>query len=72
MTPNQKIIFDELFAKYRKITLTKREVANELGLISIQGLDKRIKLNQYVPKHKVINNKVFFNLVDVSEFIAVG
>ena len=39
MSPEQKTIFDTLYAKYNKIALSKKEMAGETGL-SISTLDR--------------------------------
>lgn len=65
-------ILDVLIKKYNKATLTKSEVAEELGL-SLRTIDSMLKTEVVLPKPLKIgaskNAPVRFNIVDIAEFI---
>ena len=67
-----KEILNELQAKYRRATLTKKEVSTELGL-SLRTIDNLIKEGNVLPKPLKIGNSknspVRFRLIDISNFI---
>ncbi len=59
--------------KYRRVTLTKKEVATELGL-SLRTIDSMIKDGSVLPKPLKIGNgknaPVRFNIIDIANFIS--
>lgn len=65
-------ILEVLTKKYNKATLTKNEVAEELGL-SLRTIDSMLKTELILPKPLKIgdskNAPVRFNIVDIAEFI---
>ncbi|PHS59181.1 MAG: hypothetical protein COB17_01275 [Sulfurimonas sp.] len=66
-------IYEELRKKYKRMTISKSEMSNELG-ISNSTLDLYIAKGIGLPNYKKLgtakNAKVIFNLLDVSEFLA--
>jgi len=73
MDNKTQIIYDDLQTRYKKSTLSKREMANELG-ISYSTIDGYIAKGYGIPNYKKLGNaknaKVIFNIVDVAEFLA--
>jgi len=73
MTPHQELIFQQLQTRYKKSTLSKRELANELG-VSYSTIDGYISKGYSLPNYKKLgtakNAKVIFNIVDVAEFLS--
>lgn len=69
----QDKIYQELRKKYKRITISKSEMSNELG-ISNSTLDLYIAKGIGLPNYKKLgtakNAKVIFNLLDVAEFLA--
>ena len=68
----QTYILNVLTEKYNKATLTKREVAQELGL-SLRTIDNMMQNKVVLPKPLKLgdskNAPVRFNIVDISDFI---
>ena len=66
-------ILEILLDKYGKVTLTKKEVADELGF-SLRTIDSMMKDGVILPTPLKIgrakNSPVRFNIIDISEFIA--
>jgi predicted DNA-binding transcriptional regulator AlpA len=73
MTPQQEQIYNDLKDRYKKSTLSKRELATELG-ISYSTIDGYISKGLGIPNYKKLgtakNAKVIFNIIDVSEFLS--
>ena len=73
MTPQQELIYHDLQTRYKKSTLSKREMANELG-ISYSTIDGYISKGYGIPNYKKLgiakNSKVVFNIIDVAEFLS--
>ena len=73
MNPQTQLIYQDLKTRYKKATLSKKEMANELG-VSTSTLDKYIKDGIGTPNYKKLgkakNAKVIFNIVDVAMFLA--
>ena len=72
MTKKQELILQDLKTRYKKSTLSKREMANELG-ISYSTIDGYIAKGYGIPNYKKLgkakNAKVVFNILDVAEFL---
>ncbi len=62
-----------LYSKYKKSTLSKKELAKELG-IGLSTLNKYlasgIGLPNYIKMGDSINSRVLFNIRDVAEFLS--
>ena len=73
MNPQTQLIYQDLKTRYKKATLSKKEMASELG-VSLSTLDKYIKDGLGIPNYKKLgkakNAKVIFNIVDVAVFLA--
>jgi len=73
MTPQQEQIYNDLKSRYKRSTISKREMANELG-ISYSTIDGYIARGYGIPNYKKLgkakNAKVVFNLIDVADFLA--
>jgi hypothetical protein len=73
MNQQQKLIYQDLQTRYKKSTLSKREMATELG-ISYSGIDNMIAKSYGIPNYKKLgnakNSKVVFNIIDVAEFLS--
>ncbi len=73
MNEVQKLIYSDLKERYRKVTISKKEMAQELG-ISYSTIDNYIARGYGIPDYKKLgkakNSKVVFNIIDVSEFLA--
>jgi len=69
---NKELIFSGLSAKYQKATLSKSEVATELGL-STATLDRYLALGEILPPHHKLGEaktaKVIFSIIDIAEFL---
>jgi len=72
MNEQVQLIYNDLKDRYKKSTLSKREMAHELG-ISYSTIDGYISRGLGVPNYKKLgtakNAKVIFNIIDVSEFL---
>jgi hypothetical protein len=73
MATKQELILKELQTRYKKSTLSKREMATELG-ISYSGIDNMIAKCYGIPDYKKLgtakNAKVVFNIIDVAQFLS--
>lgn len=73
MNQQQELIYNDLKTRYKKATLSKREMANELG-VSYSTIDNYISKGYNLPNYKKLgtaaNAKIIFNIVDVAEFLA--
>ena len=73
MTDLQTQIYNDLKDRYGKATLSKAEMAKELG-ISYSTIDGYISKGYGIPNYKKLgtakNAKVVFNIIDVSEFLS--
>lgn len=73
MTPQQTLIYNDLKDRYGKATLSKAEMANELG-ISYSTIDGYIAKGYGICNYKKLgnkkNSKVIFNIIDVAEFLS--
>ena len=73
MNQQQELIYNDLKTRYNKSTLSKREMANELG-ISYSTIDGYIAKGYGVPSYRKIghqrNARVLFSLREVSEYLA--
>ena len=73
MNHQQELIYNDLKTRYDKSTLSKREMATELG-ISYSTIDGYIAKGYGIPNYKKLgtakNAKVVFNIIDVSEFLS--
>lgn len=69
----QDKIYQELRKKYKRMTISKSEMSNELG-ISNSTLDSYLARGTGLPNYKKLgtakNAKVIFNLLDVAEFLS--
>ena len=72
MNQHKDLILQDLQTRYKKATLSKREMANELG-ISYSTIDGYIAKGYGIPNYKKLgkakNAKVVFNILDVAEFL---
>lgn len=68
----EEVILGNLQDKYRRATMTRQEVATELGL-SLRTIDSMISKGDVLPKPIKIgkgkNAPIRFNLVDIADFI---
>ncbi len=73
MNQQQELIYNDLKTRYKKSTLSKAEMANELG-ISYSTIDGYIARGFGIPNYKKLgkakNAKVIFNIIDVAEFLS--
>ena len=73
MTPQQQLIYNDLKDRYKKATLSKAEMAKELG-ISYSTIDGYISKGMGIPSYKKLgkakNAKVIFNIADVAVFLS--
>lgn len=73
MNQQQTLIYQDLKERYKKATLSKAEMAKELG-ISYSTIDSYISKGYGIPNYKKLgtakNAKVVFNIIDVSEFLS--
>lgn len=73
MNQQQELIYNDLKTRYKKSTLSKAEMANELG-VSYSTIDGYIARGFGIPNYKKLgkskNAKVIFNIIDVSEFLS--
>ena len=70
---NFEKIYEYLKLKYKRITIGKKELANELG-ISLSTLDLYMAKKSGIPRYQKLgnqsNSRVVFNIVDVAEFLS--
>ncbi len=73
MNQQQELIYNDLKDRYKKSTLSKREMAHELG-ISYSTIDGYIAKGYGIPNYKKLgkakNAKVVFNIIDVAKFLS--
>ena len=73
MTTQQELIYNDLKERYQKSTLSKKEMAHELG-ISYSTIDNYIAKGCGIPNYKKLgtakNAKVIFSITDIAEFLA--
>ena len=73
MNQQQELIYNDLKSRYKKSTLSKREMANELG-ISYSTIDGYIAKGYGIPDYKKLgkakNAKVVFLITDVAKFLS--
>ena len=73
MNQQTQLIYQDLKTRYKKATLSKTELANELS-VSIATIDKYMRDGLGVPQYKKLgkakNAKVIFNIVAVADFLA--
>lgn len=66
-------IYDELSERYKKATLTKKELANEINL-STYSIDKYMAKGYGLPNYKKLGNakngSVIFPIIEVAKFLA--
>ena len=73
MNDQTQLIYNDLKTRYKKSTLSKREMAHELG-ISYSTIDGYIAKGYGIPNYKKLgkakNAKVVFNIIDVAKFLS--
>ena len=73
MTTQQELIYNDLKSRYKKSTLSKKEMSNELG-VGYSTIDGYIAKGYGIPNYKKLgtakNAKVVFNIIDVAEFLS--
>jgi len=73
MNQQQVLIYQDLQTRYKKSTLSKKEMATELG-ISYSTIDGYIAKGYGIPNYKKLgtakNAKVVFNIIDVADFLS--
>lgn len=73
MNKQAQQILSDLQTRYKKATLSKAEMANELG-VSVPTIDRYMKLGYGIPNYKKLGkskaSKVIFNIVDTAEFLS--
>jgi len=73
MSKEQELIYQDLQTRYKKSTLSKKEMAIELG-ISYSTIDGYISKGYGIPNYKKLgtakNAKVVFNIIDVADFLS--
>ena len=73
MNDQAQLIYNDLKTRYKKSTLSKREMAHELG-ISYSTIDGYIAKGYGIPNYKKLgkakNAKVVFNIIDVAKFLS--
>lgn len=66
-------IFEDINTRYNKSTLTKQELANELG-ISVSSINSYICKGEGIPEYIKVgtgkNGKVLFPVVNVVDFLS--
>jgi predicted transcriptional regulator len=71
LTTEEKL-YNFLHKKYKKILISKQEMADELG-VSKTTMDSYVSKNEGIPPYKKLgtakNAKVVFNIVDVAKFL---
>lgn len=73
MSKNENnLIFITLYQKYNKMMLSKKEVANELG-ISLRTLNRRIEEKSALPSYSKNGGLILFSLENLAKYItAIG
>ena len=67
MSSDEKVLFDTLYGKYRKLALSKKEMALETGL-SISTLDRLRKNGLGCAYIKKCNGDVFYPLTELAKY----
>jgi len=69
---NEEKLYQYLIGKYNKMVISKKELAQELG-VSKSTIDHCVTKNEGVPPFKKMGNaknaRVVFNIVDVAKFL---
>jgi len=69
----QELIYQDLQTRYKRATISKREMAHEMG-ISYSTIDGYISRGYGIPNYKKLgtakNAKVVFNIIDVADFLS--
>lgn len=67
MTSDERVVFDTLYAKHKKIALSKKEMSLETG-VSISTLD-RLRANALGCAYiKVAKGDVFYPLTEIAKY----
>jgi len=73
MNPQAQLIYQDLKTRYKKASLSKTELAQELG-VSLSTIDKYKKDGIGLPNYKKLGNaknaKVIFNIIDVANYLS--
>lgn len=73
MDTSKQVIYDYLNSKYKRATIGKKEIAQELG-VSLSTIDLYISKGVGIPRYRKLgkakNAKVVFNIVDLAEFLS--
>jgi lambda repressor-like predicted transcriptional regulator len=73
MNEEEKLIYEDLKGRYKKSSLSKAEMAHEMG-VSYSTIDNYIARGYGIPNYKKLGNaknaKVIFNIVDAAKFLA--
>ena len=73
MNQQQELIYQDLQTRYKRATISKREMAHEMG-ISYSTIDGYIAKGYGIPDYikigKAKNGKILFSLVKVAEFLS--
>ena len=68
-----KIILEDLTTRYKKSTLTKQELSNELG-VSVSSINSYIVKGEGIPEYVKVGNgkngKVLFPIVNVVDYLS--
>jgi len=68
-----KTLRDELFKRYKKLVLNKRELAQEMG-VSVSFIDKSLARGYGIPNYIKLghasNGMIMFNVVDVANYLS--
>lgn len=67
MSSDEKVLFDTLYGKYKKVALCKKEMALETGL-SISTLDRLRKNGLGCAYIKKCNGDVFYPLTELAKY----
>lgn len=73
MNQRTQLIYDDLRTRYKRATISKTELANELGVApkTIDGyMMKGYGVPEYKKHGKARNARVSFNIVDVAEYLS--
>ena len=69
----QELILQDLQTRYKRATISKREMAHEMG-ISYSTIDNHISKGYGIPDYikigKAKNGKILFSLVNVAKFLS--
>lgn len=73
MDDKTKIIYDQLVAKYNKVAIGKKELAEELN-VSKSTIDNYLMRGYGLPRYRKVGNtrhgRVIFPLVEVAKYLA--